>query len=226
MFIAFIICSALGPPDIISQIYFGAISACICAAILLILGRIKAFKSSPNSMITVVCILACIVSILSVETWLLYKVLVHFHNPFPNSIVCSLSSTASFKAFSMGNLWIVSTSYRSNKTSEEIEYVFCSVDIPESCRFNGSTLMFNYSDGKSVGASSSTDSTGWIDEKHELTWKELNPGAEEPPLGAKEVSLLHDHRYDEEFNISSFEELMTIVNKLKDERANIQSVKN
>jgi membrane-anchored protein YejM (alkaline phosphatase superfamily) len=87
--IAFLVSFVLGPPDLISQLTLGAISAFFCCVTLLILTRLKFVKSSPNSMHTLVCILVCMVSVLSVQIWMLYKRITFHSNQFTNSIINS-----------------------------------------------------------------------------------------------------------------------------------------
>lgn len=209
--IAYFLGFLLGPPDSISQLTYGVIAALLCCAALLILARFKFVKSSPSSMQIVVCILVCIVSVSSIHIWMLYKTITFHANPFPDSIVYSISSSASYAAFSIGNLWIVHSSNRIDTLSEETEYVVCSVDFPSSCRYDGTTWIFSFeSDDTSTGFSSSRDDAVWIDKQHNI--KHL-----ETILSKEDVSLLRDHRYDEEFEISSPEELLNLINKLKDE---------
>ena len=208
--IAFLISCVLCPPDAISQLTLGVISAFLCCAALLILARFQFAKSSPNSMHIVVCTLVCIVSVMIIQIWMQYRRLAFHANPFPDCVVCSLSSSGSYTAFSMGNLWIVHSSNRSSTSSEEVEYVICSADFPKSCRYDGSTWMFDFSDDTSTGFSGSSGDTVWIDKQHEIK-------CSGPILGKEDVSLLRDHRYDGDLNISSSEELLAIVNKLKAE---------
>lgn len=208
--IAFSVSVVLGPADPISQLTLGVISAFLCCAALLILARFKFVKSSTSSMHTIVCILVCIVSVLSIQIWMLYRRIAFHANPFPNSIVYSLSPSASYASFSMGNLWIVNSSNRIGTSSEEAEYVLCSVDFPKSCSYDGSTWMFAFSDDTSVGFSTVRDDTVWIDKQHRVT-------SLGPVLNHEDVSLLRDHRYDEEFKISSPQGLLAILDKFRAE---------
>ena len=208
--IAFFISVVLGPPDTISQLTYGVISAFLCCAVLLILARFKFVKSSPNSMHILVCILVCIVSISSIQIWMLYKRIVFNANPFPDSIMYSVSSSASYATFSIGNLLIVNSSNRIDNSSEETEYVICSVDFPKSCSYDGATWMFDFSDDTSAGFSTTRNDTVWIDKQHEVTFLGSI-------LNKEDVLLLRDHRYDKEFKISSPEELLNVINKFKDE---------
>lgn len=208
--IAFFISFVLGPADAISQLTYGVISAFLCCAALLILARFKFVKSSPSSIHTIVCILVCIVSVLSIHIWMLYKIITVYENPSPDSIVYSVSSSASYTTFSMGNLWIVNSSNRSGTSSQETQYVICSVDLPKSCSYDGSTWMFAFSDDTSTGFSTTKDSIVWINDRHEVTFLGSI-------LDKEDVLLLRDHRYDEEFEISSPEELLNVINKFKDE---------
>ena len=194
--IAFFISFVLGPTDLISQLTLGLMSAFFCCVVLLIFARFKFVRSSPSSMQIVVCILVCIGSISSTQIWMLYKRIVFHANPFPDSIMYSLSSSASYATFSMGNLWIVNSSNRSDTSSEETEYVICSVDFPKSCSYDGSTWMFAFSDDTSVGFSTTRDDTVWIDKQHRI--KFLGP-----VLNKEDVSLLWNHSYDKELKTSS-----------------------
>ena len=64
--IAFLIGYSLGPPDLISQLIIGFVAVLLCCVPLLILARFNFVKSSSNSMHTLVCVLVCVISVLSV----------------------------------------------------------------------------------------------------------------------------------------------------------------
>lgn len=211
--IAFYIGYLLSPPDIVTGLFNGIVAAFICCLTLLILARFKFVKSSPNSMHTLVCILVCMVSSLSVQVWLLYNSIAFYVNPFPNSsvVVSSFSPSASYTCFGIGNLWIVHSTNLGEGSYKETEYIIFSVDLPKTYSFDGSTWMFAFSDDISTGFSTTNrDKTVWIDKDHRLEFLG-------PVLNKEDVLLLRNHRHDEEFKISSPEELLTIVNKLKAE---------
>jgi hypothetical protein len=209
--IAFIVAAILSPPDPIAALTLGTGLAFLCAVTLLVLARFKFMKSSPSSMHTVVSILVCTVLVLLCAVWLLRKQIAFLDRPFPDSIVYSVSSSAAYTTFNIGNLWIVHSSNQNDSSTKKTDYVICSESFPKSCRYDGSDWMFSFSD-KSIGFSSSRDDTIWIDEQHEL--RHLGP-----ILGKEDVAILRDYRYDDELQISSPEELLTIVDKLKTERA-------
>jgi hypothetical protein len=64
--IAYAITVLLGPRDMISQITFGAMASMLCLIPLLILARLAFFKNAPKPMHTLVCVLVCMVAVLSI----------------------------------------------------------------------------------------------------------------------------------------------------------------
>jgi integral membrane sensor domain MASE1 len=89
--VAFLISFMLSPPDLVSQIILGFVSALLCFIPLLILARCKFMKSSPNTMHTLVCILVCMVSFLSVHWILSQKRIAEYAHSSSNSSVVSIS---------------------------------------------------------------------------------------------------------------------------------------
>jgi len=77
--VAFIIGNLLGPPDLISQLTFGAMAAFLCAVPLLVLARLAFVKTASQPMHTLVCVLVCIISALSIFSHLLALRLTHAH---------------------------------------------------------------------------------------------------------------------------------------------------
>lgn len=69
--VAFFIGNLLGPPDLISQLIFGAMAAFVCAVPLLILARLAFVKAASGPMHTLVCVLVCVISVLSMFSYLL-----------------------------------------------------------------------------------------------------------------------------------------------------------
>ena len=57
--IAFFIGSLFAPPDLISQLTFGAMAAFLCAVPLLVLARLAFVKTASQPMHTLVCVLVC-----------------------------------------------------------------------------------------------------------------------------------------------------------------------
>jgi hypothetical protein len=65
--VAFLISGALlGPPDAVSQIMLGIEGALLCAIPLVILGRRDFVRSSSSQIQTLVCVLVCTISVLTV----------------------------------------------------------------------------------------------------------------------------------------------------------------
>ena len=206
--IAYIISFMLGPPDLISQFTFGFESAFLCFVLLLILDRRKFVKLSHNSMHTLVCILVCIISILSVHClpWLGFKKMITDRiNWAPD-----LSSVSSSTSFRVGNMWINHLSNSEGILSKDTEWVICSLDPPKSSSYDGSTKVLTFSDSNSVEIKHKNGETVWVDKQHKV--KVLGP-----VLDKENVPLLYNLRYDKELNISSPDELLEIVNKLKAE---------
>lgn len=69
--VAFVIGNLLGPPDLISQLTFGAMAALLCVVPLLVLARLAFVKAASRPMHTLVCALVCIISVLSMFSYLL-----------------------------------------------------------------------------------------------------------------------------------------------------------
>jgi ABC-type anion transport system duplicated permease subunit len=63
--IAYAIGCLLGPPDRISQIVFGLMAAVVCAVPLLILARFPFVKTASKPVHTLVCVLVCMIAVLS-----------------------------------------------------------------------------------------------------------------------------------------------------------------
>jgi len=122
------------------------------------------------------------------------------------------SSVSSSTSFRVGNLWIMHSSDRGGFWSKETECVICSVDPPISSRHGDLPCMLTFSDSNSVEFKIKNDETIWIDKQHRVTFLG-------PILNKEDMSLLRKHRFDKELKISSPEELLTIVNKLKAEHA-------
>jgi hypothetical protein len=196
--VAFLAGWAIGPPDFASQFVLGLGTMLLCAVPLLILARTVWVKSSSGFMHTLVCILVCAVSVLSVHWVVLGGHLVLF----PSS---GVSSSGSFK---LGNLWI---GYSSDDVRES---VICSVDSPKTCTYGGSdnSRELTFSDGSSVKFRVIRDETVWIDQQHKVTF--LGPLLEQ-----EDVALLRNWRQREIPELSSPKELMMVVDELKAENA-------
>ena len=69
--VAHCICYFLGPPDMISQLVNGLTAALICAVPLQILARCGFVKASSRSVHTLLCVLVCMISVLSVACYIL-----------------------------------------------------------------------------------------------------------------------------------------------------------
>lgn len=69
--VAFVIGSLFAPPDLISQLTSGVMTAFVCAVPLLILARLAFVKAASGPMNTLVCALVCIISVLSIFSYLL-----------------------------------------------------------------------------------------------------------------------------------------------------------
>lgn len=187
----------LGPSDFASQLVMGFGTLLLCAVPLLILARAASVKSSPGFVHTLVCILVCAVSVLSVHWVTLGGHLVLF----PGS---GVSSSVSFK---VGNLWI---GYSWDDASES---VICSVDSPKTCTYGGSVgpRELTFSDGGAVKFRVIRDETVWIDQQHRVTFLG-------PVLGKEDVALLRNWRHGSALEVSSPEELLMVVDELKAEQ--------
>jgi hypothetical protein len=212
----FLISFSLGGPDPVSQYALGFMAMVLCGVPLLILARRMFFKASANSMQTLLCILVCLVSVLSVQVWLLYSRAAFLADPFPDSVVSYVPPSASYSSFRMGNLWIAYLSNPGDASLNETQFVICSIVIPKTWRSDGSTWTLTFSDEDDtsigIGSSSDPDETVWIDKQHKVTHLER-------VLNEEDVSLLWNHRHDENLKISSPDELLAFVKKLKAEQA-------
>jgi len=89
--VAFLISFMLSPPDLVSQLTLGFVSALLCCIPLLIFAQCNFMKSSPNTMHTLVCILVCMVSFLSVHWILSQKRIADHAHSSSNSFAVSIS---------------------------------------------------------------------------------------------------------------------------------------
>jgi len=67
--VCFFVGGSLAPPDMICQIALGIAAAVLCGVTLLALARRPFVKSSPSAMHTLVCVLVCTISVLSVACY-------------------------------------------------------------------------------------------------------------------------------------------------------------
>ncbi len=200
-------------PDVVSQIALMIMMGVVLGVLALIISRFKSFGQTPQSIRRLIIALVCLLSITTAYS--VMNMLNRAHRSADSLVVSSVPPPASYAAFSMGNLWIGYASNRSDALSEEIEYVTCSVGIPKTSRFNGSTWMFTFSNKEgflSTGFGSEVDETVWMDEQHNVT--HLGP-----VLSKNDVSLLWNHRHDENLKITYPTELLAFVKKLKAEQA-------
>ncbi len=77
--IAFAIGCLQGPPDVASQLTLGIMAAFVCAVPLLILARVAFVRAASPPMHTLVCVLVCIISVLSIFSYLLVLKVTHDH---------------------------------------------------------------------------------------------------------------------------------------------------
>ncbi|MDY0355137.1 MAG: hypothetical protein RBR19_04610 [Sedimentisphaerales bacterium] len=70
---AHVIGCLLGPPDTISQLILGVMTAAVCAVLLLVLARFAFVKSASPPMQTLVCVLVCMLSVLLVFCHMLVR---------------------------------------------------------------------------------------------------------------------------------------------------------
>ena len=201
--IVYIVGSFFAPFDALASLIYGIESASLCCISLLILSRRKFIKSSSNSIQTLICVLVCMVSVLSVY-WINsggYKYL------YPLSSGVSSSSHSSGSGIKFGNLWV---GYSFD--SDNVCVVF-SVDDPNSIKHSSPTnnWKLTFLDNSSVEFNIIKDETVWVDEKHRVTFLG-------DVLSKEDLSFITNLRHDEELKISSPDELLEIVNKLKAER--------
>ena len=83
--VAFCIGYLLGPPDMISELVYGLIAALLCAVPLLIFARCGFVKASSRSVQTLICILVCVISVLSVACCMLTLAVTHRAHEFVES---------------------------------------------------------------------------------------------------------------------------------------------
>lgn len=200
--IVYLVGSFFAPFDPLSSLVYGIESVFLCCVTLLILSRRKFVKSSSSSMHTLVCVLICIISVLLV-CWINfggYKYL------YPSSSGGSSSSYSSGSGIKFGNLWV---GYSSDPDTECVVF---SVDDPNSIKHSSPTnnWKLTFLDNSSVEFNIIKDETVWVDEKHRVTFLG-------PVLNKEDVSFIESLRHDKELKISSPDELLEIINKLKAE---------
>lgn len=69
--ISYFAISLLNPPDIVAQTILGIAGALLCAVPLAILARFGFMKESSGSVHTLVCIVVCMIAVLSVQCYML-----------------------------------------------------------------------------------------------------------------------------------------------------------
>lgn len=203
--IVYLVGSILAPFDALASLVFGIESVFLCCILLLILSRRKFVKSSSNSVHTLVCILVCIISVLSVY-WINsrgYKYL------YPTSSGISHSSSSSSTTSSnirFGNLW---GGYSFDKN---IVCAIFSVDHPIDTEYSSPTNKWKltFSNGNSVEFIIIRNETVWVDKNHRVTFLG-------EVLSKEDLLFINSLRYDKELRMSSPDELLTAVNKLKTE---------
>ncbi len=202
--IVFLVGSFFVPGDPLSSLVFGIESAFLCCVSLLILARRKFVKSSSNSMHTLVCILVCIISVLSVY-WFNSGGYKYFYPSSSDTSQFSYASSSGFIRFS--NLW---GRYSFNKN------IFCSifsVDNPVEIKYSSATnnWKLTFSDSNSVEFNILRNETVWIDKKHRITFLG-------EVLSKEDMLFLSNLSHDKELKISSPDELLTTFYKLKAEQ--------
>jgi hypothetical protein len=203
--VAFCISFWLSLPDAVTALVLGVGAALLCGAVLLILAGSHFIKTSSRSSQAVICIMVCILSVLPFHARSLYRMAGHIDWP------AEFSSGSSSSSFRVGNLWILQLSHHGNFWSGKTKCVICSVDSPAGLG-TGLTLWLTFSDGNSVEVDFEKNETVWIDKDHKAT----SLGA---VLSEDDVSLLRKCRFDEKLKISSPEQLLALVKKLRAKRA-------
>jgi hypothetical protein len=204
LLVFFVASVILAPPDIISQIALMIVMLVVCGVLAFIVSRFKSFGQTPESIKKLIVVLVCLLSI---------------------TIPCSItsipgdmdwspgsSSVSSSVSFTFGNLWIVRLSDHGGFWSKRTECVVCSANSPTTWGYGGSICTLTFSDGNSVKVTLKRNETLWIDKEHKVT-------SLGPVLDGEDVSLLGNCRYDENLKISSPDELLALVKKLKAEQA-------
>jgi hypothetical protein len=204
----------LTPPDVVSQIFLMAQMLLVAGVLAFIVSRFKSFAQTPENIRRLLIVLVCLLSILI--PFAIMKIPRHTDRSADSLIVSSVPPSASYSSFRMGNLWIGYVSNRTDASSGGNEYVICSVAIPKTFRSNGLTCTLSFSDEDytpiGFGGGSETHETIWVDRPHTVTYLGRF-------LSEEDVSLLWNHRRDEELKISSPGELLALVKKLRAERA-------
>lgn len=111
-------------------------------------------------------------------------------------------------AFTFGNLWVGSSSGGGGIS------VVCAVDPPNTYGAGGATNLWTleFGDGSSVEFNIMKNQTVWIDKQHRVTFLG-------PVLDKDDVALMRSHGDDMKVTISSPDELLALVKKLKAEQA-------
>jgi hypothetical protein len=201
--IVYLVGSFLARFDPLSSLVYGIESVFLCCITLLILSRRKFVKSSSNSIHTLVCVLVCIISVLSVY-WINSGGYKYLYPSFSDASSSSYSSVGTGIKF--GNLWV---GYSSDPDIECVVFsVHHPVEIKHSSPINNWKLTFF--DNSSVEFNIIENETVWVDKKHRVTFLG-------DVLSKEDVSFIKNLRHDKELNISSPDELLEVINKLKAE---------
>jgi hypothetical protein len=198
MFIFPIVAGILTPPDVISQVFLMSIMTLIGGILALIISRFKSFRQTPESVKKLIIVFVCLLSITTAYSVMSFMATVERVRNAP-----PMSSSGG--SFNFGNLWV---GFSSNSVGVT---VVCLVDSPNAIRFGGGTnpWTFGFQDGSSVEFNTIKNQTVWIDKKHRVTFLG-------PVLNNEDVSLMRTKGYDVKFNISSPDDLIAVVEKLRD----------
>lgn len=191
----------LTPPDVISQMALAIPMMVIYGILTFIVSRFKSFGQTPESIKRLIVVLVCLLSITMVYTITSFLSTIHLHR---DSSYVPLSESGNLR---FGNLWVKYSS------GGGIDNVVCSVDSPTTCTSGGphDRWMLAFPDGSSVEFVIINQQTVWIDKQHRVTFLG-------PVLTKEDVSLMRSHGHDEKLKISSPDELLTLVKKLRAEQ--------
>ena len=189
-------------PDPVSQIALMIMMGVVLGVLALIVSRFKSFGQAAQSIRRLIIVLVCLLSITTAYSAM------SFLNNLHRSGNSSSASSFEGAAFSFANLFVAYS------LGSEGVGVVCSVAPPQRFTSAGpdGPCKVTFADGKSVEFNIIRNQIGWIDQQHKLTFLG-------PVLNKEDLSLMRSRGDHMKLTISSPDELLDVVKKLKTEQA-------
>jgi len=189
-------------PDVVPQIALMIMMGVVLGILAFIVSRFKSFGQSPQSIKKLIIVLVCLLSITTGYSAM------SFLNDLHRSENRSSASSFEGAAFSFANLFVAYS------LGSEGVGVVCSVDSPQRFTSAGpdGPCKVSFADGKSVEFNIIRNQIGWIDQQHKLTFLGH-------VLNKDDLSLMRSRGDNLKVTISSPDELLAFVKRLKAEQA-------